>query len=156
MDPRTTDEQFHRRVVLGSCARPHFLNSLFSQSLWLSTTERARHHSVRVYCKALCERTQHCLPTTSPPPPSPQHCQRLHVASVCTPCCVLVRVGGSSCAKFETGQTVESTSPNISQFRDRRSVAQQCWIRLHRSSNIFTATHAHYTLSLRSYVSFPR
>ena len=29
-------------------------------------------------------------------------------------------------------------------FRDRRSVAQQCWIRLHSSSNIVGATHAHY------------
>ena len=29
-------------------------------------------------------------------------------------------------------------------FRDRRSVAQQCWIRLHNSSNIVGATHAHY------------
>ena len=29
-------------------------------------------------------------------------------------------------------------------FRDRRSGAQQCWIRLHSSSNIVGATHAHY------------
>ena len=29
-------------------------------------------------------------------------------------------------------------------FRDRRRVAQQCWIRLHSSSNIVGATHAHY------------
>ena len=29
-------------------------------------------------------------------------------------------------------------------FLDRRSVAQQCWIRLHSSSNIVGATHAHY------------
>jgi len=29
----------------------------------------------------------------------------LHVASVCTPCCVLLRVVGSCCGKFETGQT---------------------------------------------------
>ena len=29
-------------------------------------------------------------------------------------------------------------------FRDRWSVAQQFWIRLHRSSNIVGATHAHY------------
>ena len=66
--------------------RPHFLNSLFSHRLWLSTTDRARNHSVRVNCKAPCEPTQHCWPST------PQHCWMLHVASVCTPCCVLVRV----------------------------------------------------------------
>ena len=29
----------------------------------------------------------------------------LHVESVCTPCCTLLRVVGSCCAKFETGQT---------------------------------------------------
>ena len=29
-------------------------------------------------------------------------------------------------------------------FLDRRSVAQQCWIRLHSSSNVVGATHAHY------------
>ena len=32
-----------------------------------------------------------------------QHCWMLHVASVCTPC-----------AKFETGQTFQPTTPNIS------------------------------------------
>jgi len=59
-------------------------------------------------------------------------------------CCVrlhtLLHVVGCCCAKFETGQTFQPTTPNIS----RRSVAQQCWIRLHSSSNIDGATHAHY------------
>ena len=36
-------------------------------------------------------------------------------------------------------------------FRDRRSVAQQCWIRLHTSSNIVGATHAHYTWITKTY-----
>ena len=53
-----------------------------------------------------------------------QHCWMLHVASVCTPCCMLLRVVGSCCAKFETGQTfiyvqTDATTPNI--------VGQQCW-----------------------------
>ena len=45
-----------------------------------------------------------------------QHCWAQHVASVCTPCCVLLRlVGTLSCwMKFETGQTSEPTSANIS------------------------------------------
>ena len=30
-----------------------------------------------------------------------QHCWMLHVASVCTPCCMLLRVVGSCCTKFE-------------------------------------------------------
>ena len=53
-----------------------------------------------------------------------QHCWMLHVASVCTPCCMLLRVVGSCCTKFETGQTfsceqTDATTPNI--------VGQQCW-----------------------------
>ena len=32
-------------------------------------------------------------------------------------------------------------------FRDRRSVVQQCWIRLYSFSNIVGARHAHYTRS---------
>ena len=41
-----------------------------------------------------------------------------HVASVCTPCCMWLRVVGSCCAKLETGQTfscvqTDDTTPNI-------------------------------------------
>ena len=47
-----------------------------------------------------------------------QHCWLLYVASVCTPCCMLLRVVGSCCAKFETDQTfsyvqTDATTPNI-------------------------------------------
>ena len=121
--------------------RLHFLNCLFSHSLWLSTTERGRHHLVRVYCKAPWEPTQHCWPTT------PQHCWMLHVASVCTPCCVL---SGVVVQSLKPVKLLSQQLPTFLLFRDRRSVAQQCWIRLHRSSNIFAAKHAHYTWSLRS------
>ena len=38
----------------------------------------------------------------------------LHVASVCTPCCILLDVVACCCSKFETGQTFQPTSPNIS------------------------------------------
>ena len=34
--------------------------------------------------------------------------------------------------------------PTFLLFRDRRGVAQQCWIRLHSSSNIVGASHAYY------------
>ena len=68
----------------------------------------------------------------------------LHVAPVCTPCCMLFDVVACCCAKFETGQTFQQQLPTFLWFRDRRSVAQQCWIRLHSSSNIVWATHAHY------------
>ena len=33
----------------------------------------------------------------------------LHVTSICTPCRILLRVVGTSCAKFETGQTLAYT-----------------------------------------------
>ena len=45
--------------------------------------------------------------------------------------------------------------PTFLLFRDRRSVAQQFWIRLRSFSNIVEATHSHYTLSLKSYRSYP-
>ena len=45
--------------------------------------------------------------------------------------------------------------PTFLLFRDRRSVTQQCWIRLHSSSNIVGATHAHYTWSPESYELYP-
>ena len=54
----------------------------------------------------------------------------------CTPSiCMLLRVVGSCCTK---------TFPL---FRDRRSVSQQPWIRLHISSNIAGAMHARYIWS---------
>ena len=34
--------------------------------------------------------------------------------------------------------------PTFLLLRDRRSIAQQCWFRLHSSSNIVGATYAHY------------
>ena len=88
-------------------------------------------------CNRMCKRTQHvtfsnvgsCWSTISRPlarslKPRPngrnfvdnnsQHCWMLHVASVCTPCCMLLDVVACCCAKFETGQTFQPTTPNIS------------------------------------------
>ena len=45
-----------------------------------------------------------------------QHCRMLHFKSICTPCCKLLRVVWSFCAKFETGQTFSYVQ-----------TAQQCW-----------------------------
>ena len=45
--------------------------------------------------------------------------------------------------------------PTFLLFRDRRSVAQQCWIRLHSSSNICRATHAHYAWFTKTYGLYP-
>ena len=41
--------------------------------------------------------------------------------------------------------------PTFLLFCDRRSVAQQCWIRLHSSSNIVGAMHAYYTWITKTY-----
>ena len=84
-----------------------------------------------------------------------QHCRMLQVASVCTPCFMLLDVVACCCAKFETCQTFQPTTLNISLFRDRRSVAQQCWICLHSSSNIVGATHAHYAWFTKTYGLYP-
>ena len=43
-----------------------------------------------------------------------QHYWMLHVASVCTPCCMLLDVVACCCAKFETGRTFQPATPNIS------------------------------------------
>ena len=43
-----------------------------------------------------------------------QHCWTLRVSSVCTPCCILLDVVACCCAKFETGETFQPTTPNIS------------------------------------------
>ena len=45
--------------------------------------------------------------------------------------------------------------PTFLWFRDHRSVAQQCWIRLHSSSNIVGATHAHYERFTKTYGLYP-
>ena len=41
--------------------------------------------------------------------------------------------------------------PTFLLFCDRRRVAQQCWIRLHGSSNIVGATHANYVWITKTY-----
>ena len=66
-----------------------------------------------------------------------QRCWMLHVASVC----MLLGVVAPS---LKPVKLFSQQLPTFLLFRDRRSVAQQCWIRLHSSSNIVGATQAHY------------
>ena len=67
-----------------------------------------------------------------------QHCWMLHVASVCTSYCMLLDVVAYCCERFETGQTFQPTTPNISfvPWSPKRSATmldplaqlfQQCW-----------------------------
>ena len=98
-----------------------------------------------------------------------QQCWMLHVASVCTPCCISsspVQTDATlldvtilrpfahpvACCCVFLGIVVQSLKPvkHLNQqlptfllFRDRRSVVQQCWIRLHSSFKIVWATHSH-------------
>ena len=78
----------------------------------------------------------------------------LHVASVCTPCCMLLDVVACCCAKFETGQTFQTT-PNISFVPWSPKVGQQYWIRCtvlpYSSSNVVGATHAYYAWIPKTY-----
>ena len=55
-----------------------------------------------------------------------QHCLMLHVASVCAPCCMLLRVIRSCCAKFETDQTfryvqTDAATPSSGKYLDADS-----------------------------------
>ena len=72
-----------------------------------------------------------------------QHGWMLHVASVCTLWCMLLDV-----------VAVKLFRQQLSTFLlvcDRQSIAQQCWICLHSSSNIVGAMRAHYAWSPKSY-----
>ena len=81
-----------------------------------------------------------------------QHCGMLHVAPVCTPCCRLLDVVAQS---LKLVKLFSQQLPTFLLFRDRRSIAQQCWIRLDSSSNIVGATHAHYVWFTKTYGLYP-
>ena len=76
------------------------------------------------------------------------HCWMSHVASVCTTCCVLLGVFAPS---LKPVKLLNQQLPTFLLFRDLRSVALQCCIGLHSSSNIVGAMHAHYTWFTTSY-----
>ena len=60
-----------------------------------------------------------------------QHYWMLHVASVCTPSCMLLRVVVSCYIKqsLKPVKLLSQRLPTFLWFRNRQSVAQQCWIR---------------------------
>ena len=66
--------------------------------------------------------------------------------------CVLLGVVAQS---LEPVKLFSQQLPTFLLFHDRRSVALQCWIRLHSSSNIAGDTHAYYTRSPKSYGLYP-
>ena len=71
----------------------------------------ARRQLQSIQFQAPCKRTQHC--------------GMLHVASVCTPCCMLLDVVAYCCAKFEIGQTFQPLPTRAQQLSTL--LPQQCW-----------------------------
>ena len=63
-------------------------------------------------------------------------------------CWMLLRVVAQS---LKSVKLFSQQLPTFLLFCDRRSVAQQCWIHLHSSSNIVGATHAHYAWITKTY-----
>ena len=68
---------------------------------------------------------------------------------------MLLRIVGLVTQSFKTVKLLSQQLSTFLLFRDHRSVAQQRWIRLHRSSNIVGAAHAHYTWFTKSYGLYP-
>ena len=99
--------------------------------------------------KAACKRTQHCWPTT----PNIVACYMLRPLVHPVACCwMLLRVVAQSLTPVKL---FSQQLPTFLLFRDRRSVAQQCWIRLQSSSNIVGATHAYYAWFTKTYGLYP-
>ena len=67
-------------------------------------------------------------------------------------CWMLLRVVAQS---LKPVKLLSQQLPTFPLFCDRRSVAQQCWIRLHSSSNIVGATLAHYAWFTKTYGLYP-
>ena len=77
-------------------------------------------------------------------------CYMLHPFAHPVACCwMLLRVVTQSLKLFS------QQLPTFLLFHDGRSVVQQCWIRLHSSSNIVGATHAHYAWFTKTYGLYP-
>ena len=92
---------------------------------------------------------QHCWPTT----PNIVGCYMLcPFALPVAFCWMLLRVATQS---LKPVKLFSQQLPTFLLFCDRWSVAQQCWIRLHSSSNIVGATHAHYAWFTKTYGLYP-
>ena len=96
-----------------------------------------------------CKRMQHCCSTI----PNIVGCYMFAFISHPVACCYVWL--GVVVQSLKPIKLFSQQLPTFLLFRDRRSVAQQCWIRLHSSSNIVGATHAYYTWSPKSYGLYP-
>ena len=75
-------------------------------------------------------------------------CYMLRPFDLVACCWMLLRVVAQS---LKPVKLFSQQLPTFLLFRDPRSVAQQCWIRLDSSSNIVRPTHAHYAWFTTSY-----
>ena len=100
----------------------YLFSSFFSQFLFYLV--------LWLYChKAPCKRMQHCWPTT----PNIVRCYMLRPFAHPVACCwMLLRVVVQS---LKLVKLFSQQLPTFLLFCDRRSVAKQCWMRLHSSSN---------------------
>ena len=82
-----------------------------------------------------------------------QHCWMLCVASVCTPCCMLLRVVAQS---LKPVKVLSQQLPTFLLFRDRQSIAQQCWIRLPQLfQHCWSHAHVLHIVSAKFYGLYP-
>ena len=95
--------------------------------------------------KTPCKRTQHCWPTT----PNIVGCYMLRPFAHPVACCWMLLLVVAQSLKLV--KLFSQQLPTFLLFRDRWSVAQQCWIRLQSSSNIVGARHAHYAWIAKTY-----
>ena len=80
-------------------------------------------------------------------------CYRLHPFAHPVACCWMFL-----CVVAQSLKSVKLFSqqlPTLLMFRDRQSVAQQCWIRSHSSSNIVGATLANYAWFTKNFGLYP-
>ena len=116
---------------------------LYAPSSPVAESNKAQSEGLQI--KAPCKRTRHYWPTTT----NIVGCYMLRPFAHPVACCwMLLRVVVQS---LKPVKLFSQQLPTFLLFCDRRSVAQQCWIRLHSSSNIVGATHAHYPWITKTY-----
>ena len=109
---QSTRQQLNVGIYI--CSHCRCTSFTFDMVKIISTSNKKTHK--KILSKAPCKRTQHCWPTTP------------NIVG----CYMLVHVVAQS---LKPVRFFSQQLPTFLLFRDRRSVAQQCWIRLHSSPN---------------------
>ena len=88
--------------------------------------ELLHQNNLYIAANGLCKRMQH-WPTT----PNIVLLNAVHVASVYTPCCMLLGIVVGK--RLKPVKLLSQLPPTFILFCDPRSLAKQCWVRLHSS-----------------------